>query len=443
MVFMEFPTIDNKTYWNTAQNYLEGGVSSSFRINPFTGRPLYVRQADGPYLVGLDGKKYVDFFMGHGACTLGHNRPEIRAAMQEVIDGGFYAEFDNPISVELAMKIVEHVPCAERVRYTTSGSEATLLALRLARGFTGRQKIVRIDGHFHGVHDYALANNLAAKIDRENPGDRLSRITNLTAGIPDVIRDTLYLIPWNRPEVFEQLAHEHGHEIAAIIMNPVDYNNGCITTSAEYLGSIRDICDRHGILLIFDEILSGFRTGLSCAQGYYDVTPDLCTLAKALTNGVPLAAIAGKEHIMQKIMDPVDPVISGGTFSGSLLGCAAGLAAMKIMETPGFFEAWGSRTQNFLNSLQESFDELGFPARIQSLGCTFGIYVGTRDPIREYREFSKLNPALAKVFFTKCVEKGAYFHSDYTVSAVHDDLALQRGAEIIREAAWEAKAEML
>jgi glutamate-1-semialdehyde 2,1-aminomutase len=146
---------------------------------------------------------------------------------------------------------------------------------------------------------------------------------------------------------------------------------------------------------------------------------------------------------MQKIMDPVDPVISGGTFSGSLLGCAAGLAAMKIMETPGFFEAWGSRTQNFLNSLQESFDELGFPARIQSLGCTFGIYVGTRNPIREYREFSKLNPALAKVFFTKCVEKGAYFHSDYTVSAVHDDLALQRGAEIIREAAWEAKAEML
>jgi glutamate-1-semialdehyde 2,1-aminomutase len=136
-------------------------------------------------------------------------------------------------------------------------------------------------------------------------------------------------------------------------------------------------------------------------------------------------------------------VISGGTFSGNLLGCAAGLAAIKIMETPGFFEKWGSRTQKFLNTLQESFDEIGFPARIQSLGCTFGIYVGTRDPICEYRDFTKLNPALAKAFFTKCVEKGAYFHTDYTVSAQHDDLALQKGIEIIREAAREAKAEIL
>jgi glutamate-1-semialdehyde 2,1-aminomutase len=443
MASMEFPTIDNNTYWSTAQNYLEGGVSSSFRLNPYTGEPLYVRRADGPYLYGLDGKKYIDFFMGHGACTLGHNRPEIRAALLEVIEGGFYAEFDNPLPVELAKKIVEHVPCAERVRYVTSGTEATLLAMRLARGYTGRQKIVRIDGHYHGVQDYALANNLAAKIDRDNPGNTVSKITNLTAGIPEVIRDTIYLIPWNRPEVFEKLAREHGHEIAGILMNPVDYNNGCITTTSEYLQAIRDICDQYGIVFIFDEILSGFRTGLSCAQGYYGVTPDLCTLAKALTNGVPLAAIAGKEHIMQKIMDPVDPVISGGTFSGNLLGCAAGLAAIKIMETPGFFEKWGSRTQKFLNTLQESFDEIGFPARIQSLGCTFGIYVGTRDPICEYRDFTKLNPALAKAFFTKCVEKGAYFHTDYTVSAQHDDLALQKGIEIIREAAREAKAEIL
>lgn len=440
---MEFPLTDNNIYWSTAQSYLEGGVSSSFRINPNTGKPLYVRRADGPHLYGLDGREYIDFFMGHGACTLGHNRPEIRAALDEVVGSGFYAEFDTPLSVELAKKIVEHVPCAERVRYLTSGSEATLLAMRLARGYTGRQKIVRIDGHFHGVHDYALANNLATKVDRDNPGDAVSKITGLTAGIPDVIRDTIYVIPWNRPEVFEKLADEHGHEIAGIIMNPVDYNNGCITTTSEYLRAIREICDRHGIVLIFDEILSGFRTGLSCAQGYYGVTPDLCTLAKALTNGVPLAAIAGKERIMEKIMDPVDPVISGGTFSGNLLGCAAGLAAIKIMETPGFFEEWGSRTQKFLNNLQESFDEIGFPARIQSLGCTFGIYVGTRDPVREYKDFSKLNPALAKLFFKKCVEKGAYFHTDFTISVQHDDLILQKGAEIIREAALEARAEII
>jgi len=443
MIAVDFPTVDNTTYWSAAQQYLEGGVSSSFRINPYTGRPLYVRRADGPFLYALDGRQYIDFFMGHGAVTLGHNRPEIKAALLEVIEGGFFAEFDNPYPVELAKKIVEHVPCAERVRYVTSGTEATLLAMRLARGYTGRQKIVRVDGHFHGIHDYAAANNLAAKVDRDNPGDRLSTIGNLTAGIPEVIRETIYLVPWNNAEVFEKLAREKGHEIAAIMMNPVDYNNGCITTTSEYLQAIREICDRHGIVFILDEVLSGFRTGLSCAQGYYGVTPDLCLLAKALSNGVPLAAIAGKEQILAKIMDPVDPVISGGTFSGNLFGCAAGLAAIKIMETPGMWEAWGARTKKFLDTLQESFDEIGFPARIQSLGCTFGIYIGTREPVRNYRDFARLNPALAKAFYTKCVEKGAYFHTDFTVSASHDEDTLQAAAEIIRSAAWDAKAEVM
>ncbi|MEN6300110.1 MAG: aminotransferase class III-fold pyridoxal phosphate-dependent enzyme, partial [Anaerolineaceae bacterium] len=277
-----------------AQQYLVGGVSSSFRINPFTGQRMYISRADGPYIYDLDGKEYIDFFMGHGAVTLGHNRPEIKEAIRNVIDLGFYAEYDNPIVIELAKKIIEHVPCAERVRYVTSGTEGTLLSMRLARGYTGRSKIVRIDGHFHGGHDYALANNLVAKIDRDNPGNRLSKMGPLTAGVPEVIRDTVYLIPWNQPEVFEKLAREKGHEIAGIIMNTIDFNNGCIGTTTEYLQAIRDICDRHGIVMIIDEVLAGFKTGITCGQGYYGVTPDLCLLGKALTNGVPLGAIAGK-----------------------------------------------------------------------------------------------------------------------------------------------------
>jgi glutamate-1-semialdehyde 2,1-aminomutase len=302
---------------------------------------------------------------------------------------------------------------------------------------------VRIDGHFHGVHDYALANNLASKIDRQNPGDTLSNIGDLTAGIPDAVRDTFYLIPWKRPEVFEKLARERGHEIAAIIMNPIDFNNGCIGSSTEYLQAVRQICDQHGIVFILDEVLSGFRTGITCAQGYYGVTPDLCLLAKALTNGVPLAAIAGKERIMMKIIDPADPVIAGGTFSGNLLGCAAGIVAMRIMETPGLFEKWLARTATFLESLQASFDEIRFPARIQYIGCSFFIYIGTREPIREYQDFVKLNPALAKAFFSKCVGKGVYFHTDFTVSEAHDEVTLGKAADIILSAAREAKDEVL
>ena len=440
---MDTNRTDISSYWNSAQQYLEGGVSSSFRINVYTGKPFYLRRADGPYSYGLDGCQYIDFFMGHGACILGHNRTEIREAMSEVFEAGIFAEYDHPLAVELAKKIIEHIPCAERVRYCNSGTEGTLLAMRLARGYTGRSKIVRIDGHFHGAQDYALANNLAAKVDLENTGNSISKIGYLTAGVPSIVRDTFFLIPWNHPEVFERLVREEGHDIAAIIMNPIDYNNGCITTTTEYLQEIRQICDRNGIVFIIDEVLSGFKTGITCGQGYYNVTPDLCILAKALTNGVPLAAIAGKEVIMRKIMDPKDPVIAGGTFSGNLFGCAAGVAAMNIMETPGLFEEWHSRARYFLTNLQAAFDEDGFPARIQSLGCGFFIYVGTRDPIREYRDFSKLNPALAKSFFSHCIENGAYFHTDFTISQQHDEVTLKNAADIICNAARKAKAEVL
>ena len=420
---------------NRISSKLVGGVSSSFRINPYTGQPMVLSRADGPFFYDLDGSKYIDFFMGHGACPLGHNRPEITEAIHSVTELGFYAEFEHPLTEQLANKIVQHIPCAEQVRYVNSGSEGTLLALRLARGYTGREKIVRIDGHFHGGHDYVLGNNLAALVDRNNPGDRLSQIGHLTAGIPEAIRETLYVIPWNNAEVFEQLARQKGHEIAAIIMNPIDYNNGCIGTTAEYLQAIRDICDVYGIVLIFDEILSGFRTGISCAQGYYQVTPDLCLLGKALTNGVPLAVIAGKTEIMQKIMDPVDPVIAGGTFSGNLLGVAAGLAAMQIMERPGFFDAWLVRVDTFLRGLQSDFDEIGFPAHVQHIGCNFFIYIGTRSVVKRYRDFDRLDQVLAGRFFRKCIENGLYFHTDFTVSAQHDVDTLADAAARIRQVA--------
>lgn len=430
---------ESAMFWEYARQYLAGGVSSSFRINPYTGAPMYLERADGAYIYDLSGRRYVDFFMGHGACPLGHNRPEIRQALLEVLELGYFAEFDGRLTVELAKKIIQHIPCAERVRYVNSGSEGTLLAIRLARGYTGRTKIVRIDGHFHGVHDYVLGNNLAARVDRKNPGGRPSQIGSLSAGIPEVIRDTLYVIPWNEAEVFENLAREKGHEIAAIIMNPIDYNNGCIGTTTEYLQAIRRVCDEHGIVFIMDEILSGFRTGLSCGQGYYGVTPDLCLLGKALTNGVPLAAIAGREKILAKVMDANDPVVAGGTFSGNLLGCAAGLAAMRIMEAPGFFESWLGRVERFTARLQEGFDEQGFPARVQHLGCNFYIYVGSTQPVTRYQDFDRLNPALAKALFSRCIQKGLYFHTDFTVSERHDEETLAVAADIILAAAREVK----
>lgn len=426
-------------YGEQASQVLTGGVSSSFRYNPFTGWPLYLSHADGARVTDLDGNEYIDFFMGHGACTLGYNRPELRQALLAAIERGFYAGYDHPISAELAAKIVQHIPCAEQVRYVNSGSEGTLLAMRLARGYTGRDKIVRIDGHFHGGHDYVLPNNLVSKIDRQNPGDRLSQITALPAGTPSAIRETILLVPWLHAEVLEDVIRSQAGGIAAILLNPVDYNNGCITPTREYLQAVRALCDRYDILFIMDEILSGFRTGLSCAQGYYGVTPDLTLLGKALTNGVPLGAIAGKAEIMQKIMDPVDPVVAGGTYSGNQLGCAAGVAALSLMEQPGFFPSWLERAERFFQALQSVLDSAGLPAVVQNLGISFYIYVGTREPLHSYADFSRLNPDLARRFFCKCIENGVYFHTDFTLSASHDEatlaLALEKIETIARQVA--------
>lgn len=435
--------MNSQQYWQEAQNYLTGGVSSSFRYNPFTGRPMYLSKADGAHIYDLDGNQFIDFFMGHGACTLGHNRPEIAEAMKKVFDIGFFAEFDHPLTGELAKKIAQNIPAAERMRYVNSGSEATLLSIRLARGYTGRQKIVRMDGQFHGGHDYALVNNLAANIDHTNPGDRISQVKHASAGIPLKVDETLYVIPWNNAEVFEKLCREHGHEIAAILMNPIDYNNGCIGSSAEYMQAIRRICNEHGIVFIIDEILSGFRTGMTGGHGYYGVTPDLCLFGKALTNGVPLAAVAGKKHIMDKIMDPVDPVVAGGTFSGNLFGCAAGIEALRIMEQPGFFVAWLKRVNGFYSELQIIFDEVDFPAIVQGLGCTFGIYIGTREPVTNYHHIAeRTNPELRKVFFNKCIENGLYFHTDFTISAQHDENLLNNALDILKAVTREVKATL-
>jgi len=404
------------------KKYLVGGVSSNFRINPFTRIPMYPSKAEGAHFYDITDKKYIDYFMGHGAVLLGHNHPEIKQAILEVLEKGFFAEFDTPLTIELAKRITEIIPCAERVRFANSGSEATLLALRLARGFTGREKIIRMDGHFHGIHDYVLFNNLAAMVDYDNPGDRPSRINLFSAGIPKAVAsETMIIIPWNNIEVLEKVVKKEGEQIAGIIMNPIDYNNGCITTTREYLEKVNEIAHKYGIVVIYDEILSGFRIGLSCAQGYYGVTPDLCTLSKALSNGVPMAAVAGKEEIMSKIMDPELPVVHGGTFSGSLIGAAAAMVSLDIMMRPDFYPRLFATANLLFEKMQKLFDEEGIPARVQHLGSSFYIYFGITEPLTNYRQFKKLDQKLARRFFQGCIEEGLYFHTDFTVSAAHTE----------------------
>lgn len=259
-------------------------------------------------------------------------------------------------------------------------------------------------------------------VDYDNPGNRPSHINFFSAGIPRAIaEETMIVVPWNNLEVLEQVIRDKGGQIAGIIMNPIDFNNGCVTTTKEYLEQVNEIAHKYDILVIYDEVLSGFRVGLSCAQGYYGVVPDLCTLSKALGNGVPISAIAGKKEIMSKLMDPELPVAHGGTFSGNLIGVTAAMASLNIMMESDFYPHLFATANLLFDKMQTLFDEEGIPARVQHVGSSFFIYFGITEPLTDYRQFKKLDQQLAERFFQGCIEKGVYFHTDFTVSAAHTE----------------------
>lgn len=428
---------DMKAQYEYGKQYLTGGVSSVFRVNRFTDLPTYINNANGAYLYDITGKEYIDFFMGHGSVLLGHKHPEVNEALLGVLEGGFFSAYDSNMNIELAKLITEIIPCSERVIFANSGSEATQLAIRLARGYTGREKIIRIDGHFHGVHDYVLSNNLAAYTDENNPGDRLSKVKMFSSGIPKVIEETMIVMPWNNIELFAEIVKKQGENIAGIIMNAVDYNNGCLLTDKEYLSEIERISKENGIIFILDEVLTGFKTGISCAQGYYGIKPDLCTLAKALSNGVPISVVTGKKEIMEMPYHPEHRVFNGGTYSGNRLGSAAAIASLKIMKEYNFYEELFKVSNYFFKNLQKLFDDKGIIARVPYLGCMFHIYFGIDEPVTNYRQFKNIDWKLAKEFFKNCIKEGLYFSSDFIVSAAHSikdiDIALEKMEKVIKK----------
>ena len=426
-----------------ASRYITGGMSSSFRKNAFTGIPMYVQRAKGPRFVDLAGKEYIDFFMCHGAVLLGHDHQAVKEAISHSLEKGFFAGYDTEETISFGRKVCSVIPSAQSIRFVNSGTEGTLLALRLARGYTRKPCIIRIDGHFHGIHDYLIANNLIHKRDRSNDGSRVSKVIGRSRGIPDVVDSTIITVPWNNAEIIASVIAERGDEIAGIIMNVIDYNNGLFLTTKEYLEQVRSLCDRYNIVLIFYEILSGFKTGNSCAQGLYGVTPDICTLGKALTNDVPLSIVVGKKMIMDCIMDPVDPVISGGTFSGNQLGIAAGNAVLDTIMQPAFYSQFLDRTERFFASLQELFTRSAFPAVVKGLGAGFTISVGTDVPLETYDDADRIDTVLARKFFTACIERGLYFHTDFTVSAAHDEQILSEALERIEDVVMTMKRNSL
>ena len=420
---------------------LLGGVSSTFRINPYTGTHLEVADAHGAQLRTTDGRTYIDMFMAHGSTVLGHAHPAVVAAVRDALEAGVVIGYETGEGEVVARRLAEVVPSAEAVRFVASGSEAVTTALRVARAYTGRDLVIKIEGHYNGAADYALVNSLAANVDADNAGGRVSRRIPSCAGIPQATLETVIPVPWNDLDALDAALDAYRDQVAAVLMVPLDFNNGCITPDDGYLAAAIERSHDAGALMVFDEVLSGLKVRGGSAQALYGVTPDLTTVSKAISSGVPLAAVVGLREPMETIMRPLPGgAIQGGTFAGSALGLAAASATLGLLvDTPLHAELL-ERAAGFYRALQAVFDRSPLPARVQGEGSMFTIYLGTRETVRSYADMNALDPGLARRFFTRCIDEGLYFHTDFCVSAAHDqallDEVLERIEGIVAEPGW-------
>ena len=418
------------------QRSLLGGISSAFRINPFTGTHLEVRAVHGATIETTDGRTYIDMFLAHGTTVLGHAHPAVFGAIRDSLENGVVIGYETPLGERVARRLAAAVPSAEAVRFVASGSEAVATAMRLARAHTSRDIVIKIDGHFNGGSDYAMYNSLVAYTDATNRGGRPSRPIPSSGGIPTAVAETIVPVPWNDPPALEAALEAHRDEVAAVLMVPIDFNNGCITPASGYLAAARDLAHAHGALLLFDEVLSGFKTGMGGAQELYGVTPDVTMLSKAMSSGVPLSAVVGRRKYMETLVKPVPAgAVQGGTFAGNVIGLAAADATLGILSDPDFYPGLLDRAGRFVADLQAVFDRSPIPARVQSVGAMFAIYLGTRDPVTSCADIRELDADLRRRFFARVIERGVYFHTDFSVSAAHSAPILAEVLERIEDVA--------
>ena len=420
--------------FQAASKYFISGVGAAGRFFPTIGRPLFLERADGAYLFDIDGNQYIDYHSSSGATFLGYNNPEIKQAMLHALDLGYFCNYETAYHVKLAELLCASVPCAEKVRFANTGTEATLAAIRLARGVTGRKKIIKFEGHFHGMHEMAWFNCHTA-LPEPNEYGEIPCIPD-SAGIPEEIASMVIVLPSNEPDIFRACMKRHQGEIAAVIMEPVMYNAGCVLPRREFVQAVRDETERAGTVLIFDEVLSGFRMCLGGGQEYLGVTPDLTTLAKALGgSGVPIAALVGKEWVM-KGLNPVGKTVMSGTYTGHILEVLGALKAVEIMRSPGFYDHLNQLADRLYSGMAALLQQYRIKAVLQGVGARFAIYFGLEHtPIYDYREVVRhFDFDMNQRFLRKAFEKYLYIH-DYgnKLSPTHHGFTSAHTLEDIEE----------
>jgi glutamate-1-semialdehyde 2,1-aminomutase len=382
-----------------AQLSIPGGVNSPVRaFKAVGGTPRFIQKADGPYIYDVDGKQYIDYVQSWGPMVLGHNNDKIREAVIHAAASGL--SFGAPTEAEIIMaeKVRELVPSMEMVRMVNSGTEATMSAIRLARGYTGRNKLVKFEGCYHGHADSLLVKAGSGALTLGVPS---------SPGVPaDVAQHTL-TVEYNNLDSVKQVFAEVGEDIACIIVEPVAGNMNCIPPVEGFLQGLRDICDEHGALLIFDEVMTGFRVSRGGAQERYGITPDLTCLGKVIGGGMPVGAFGGKKSILTHIA-PTGPIYQAGTLSGNPIAMAAGLAALQQIGEPGLYDSIFDNTKALVEGFQAIADEHGIPFTTNHAGSMFGLFFTDVDKVVNYQQAINCNQERFKQFYHGMLDEGVY-----------------------------------
>lgn len=415
-------------FFTEAQSYIPGGVNSPVRaFRGVGGNPVFFERGQGPYLFDVDGRRYVDYVGSWGPMILGHADPRVEKAIIEQVKNGTGFGAPTAIETEMAKKVCELVPSIDRVRMVNSGTEATMSAIRLARGYTGRDKIVKFEGCYHGHVDALLVKAGSGALTLGVP---------TSPGVPASVAEHTLTLPYNDLAAAEALFGQTGDAVAAVIVEPVAGNMNCIPPVPGFLEGLRQLCDQHGALLIFDEVMTGFRVALGCAQAHFGVTPDLTTLGKVIGGGLPVGAFGGKKAVMEQIA-PLGPVYQAGTLSGNPLAMRAGLTTLDAISEPGFFDRLGQRADRLKTGLADAAREAGIPFLTQGVGGMFGLFFTDADAVTGFEQVSRCDVERFKQFYHGMLDKGIYlapsaFEAGF-VSIAHSDADIDDTIDAARQ----------
>lgn len=410
----------NHALFSQAQQHIPGGVNSPVRaFNGVGGEPIFFREGKGAWITDEEGKRYIDYIGSWGPMILGHADANVISAVQTAAAKGLGFGAPTSIEIEMAETLCRLVPSMELVRMVSSGTEATMSAIRLARGFTGRDKIVKFEGCYHGHADSLLVKAGSGALTLGEPS---------SAGVPASLAEHTLTLNYNNLDSVRECFAELADQIACIIVEPVAGNMNCIPPQDGFLQGLREICDQSGAVLIFDEVMTGFRVALGGAQQYYNVTPDLTTLGKIVGGGLPVGAFGGKREVMECIA-PLGPVYQAGTLSGNPVAMAAGLATLAGIQTPDFHAKLSATTKKLVSGLKERADKAGIAFTTNQVGGMFGLFFTDEDEVTHFEQVVACDQERFKKFFHGMLEQGIYLApSSYEagfVSAAHGDTEIQ------------------